>query len=82
METAGSLYRILQEKYGIIPTEADETLEVTLATPEEATLLQIESGAPLLLNERLLFSQNRTPVEFVKILYRGDRYQYYVRLSR
>ena len=82
METAGSLYRILQEKYGIIPTEADETLEVTLATPEEAALLQIESGAPLLLNERLLFSQNRTPVEFVKILYRGDRYQYYVRLSR
>jgi len=82
METVGSLYRILQEKYGIIPTEADETLEVTLATPEEATLLQIESGAPLLLNERLLFSQNRTPVEFVKILYRGDRYQYYVRLSR
>lgn len=82
METAGSLYRILQEKFGIIPTEADETLEVTLATPEEASLLQIESGAPLLLNERLLFSQNRTPVEFVKILYRGDRYQYYVRLSR
>jgi GntR family transcriptional regulator len=82
METAGSLYRILQEKFGIIPTEADETLEVTLATQEEATLLQIESGAPLLLNERLLFSQNRTPVEFVKILYRGDRYQYYVRLSR
>jgi GntR family transcriptional regulator len=82
MESAGSLYRILQEKYGIIPTEADETLEVTLATPEEARLLQIESGAPLLLNERLLFSQNRTPVEFVKILYRGDRYQYYVRLSR
>lgn len=82
METAGSLYRILQEKFGIIPSEADETLEVTLATPEEAALLQVESGAPLLLNERLLFSQNRTPVEFVKILYRGDRYQYYVRLSR
>lgn len=82
MEKAGSLYRILQDKFTIIPTEADETLEVTLATPEEATLLQVESGAPLLLNERLLFSQNRTPVEFVKILYRGDRYQYYVRLSR
>jgi GntR family transcriptional regulator len=82
MEVAGSLYRILQEKFGIIPSEADETLEVALATPEEASLLYIEPGAPLLLNERLLFSQNRTPVEFVKILYRGDRYQYYIRLSR
>ncbi len=27
-----------QEKFGIIPSEADETLEVTLATPEEADI--------------------------------------------
>ena len=82
MEAAGSLYRILNEKFHIIPTEADETLEVTLATPEEASLLEIATGAPLLLNERLLFSQERKPVEYVKILYRGDRYQYYVHLKR
>lgn len=82
MEAAGSLYNLLQEKFHIIPSEADETLEVTLATPEEAALLQIEEGAPLLLSERVLFAQNRRPVEFVKILYRGDRYRYYVRLTR
>jgi GntR family transcriptional regulator len=82
MEKAGSLYRILSEKFHIIPTEADETLEVTLATPEEAGLLQVATGAPLLLNERVLFSQERTPVEYVKILYRGDRYQYFVHLKR
>lgn len=82
MEASGSLYRILQEKYNIIPSEADETLEVTLATPDEAELLQIPEGAPLLLSERVLFAQNRKPVEFVKILYRGDRYRYYVRLTR
>ncbi len=82
MEAAGSLYNLLQEKFHIIPSAADETLEVTLATPEEAALLQIEAGAPLLLSERVLFSQDRRPVEFVKILYRGDRYRYYVRLTR
>lgn len=82
MAAAGSLYRLLAEKFHIIPTEADETLEVTLATPEEAALLNIAAGAPLLLNERLLFSQERKPVEFVKILYRGDRYQYFVHLKR
>ncbi len=53
-----------------------------MASKEEAELLQIEEGAPLLLSERVLFAQNRRPVEFVKILYRGDRYQYYVRLTR
>ncbi len=82
MEAAGSLYRLIQEKFHIIPSEADETLEVTIATKQEAELLQVEEGAPLLLSERLLFAQDRKPVEYVKILYRGDRYRYYVRLSR
>lgn len=82
LEASGSLYRILQEKFNIIPTEADETLEVTLATPYEAGLLQIKPDAPLLLNERLLYNQNREPVEFVKILYRGDRYRYLIRLTK
>jgi GntR family transcriptional regulator len=82
IEAGGSIYAILREKLGIYPTEADETLEVTLATPEEADLLQIPVGSPLLLNERVLWSQNRQAIEFVSILYRGDRYKYYVHLTR
>lgn len=78
----GSIYVILQEEFGIYPTEADETLEVTLANPEEAKLLHIPEGSPLLLNERTLWSQDREAIEFVKILYRGDRYKYFVRLTR
>jgi len=82
VERRGSIYDILQEKFGIYPAEADETLEVTLASADEAHLLQIPEGSPLLLNERTLWSQNRKAVEFVKILYRGDRYKYTVRLTR
>ena len=82
LEKYGSIYELLQEKYFIIPTEADETLEVTVATPKEAALLQVRSGSPLLLSERVMYSQNRRAVEFVKILYRGDRYRYFVKLTR
>jgi GntR family transcriptional regulator len=82
IEKQGSIYTILQDKFGIFPTAADETLEVTLATPEEAELLQIPVGSPLLLNERILWSQDRKAVEFVSILYRGDRYKYFVHLTR
>jgi GntR family transcriptional regulator len=82
LEVHGSIYRLLQEKFHLIPTEADETLEVTLATPREAGLLQISPGSPLLLSERVTYSQNRRPVEYVKILYRGDRYRYYAKLTR
>jgi GntR family transcriptional regulator len=82
LEQYGSIYRMLQEKFHLIPTEADETLEVTVATPREAALLQIEPGAPLLLSERTAYSQNRRVIEFVKILYRGDRYRYFAKLTR
>jgi GntR family transcriptional regulator len=76
------MYRILQEKYRLIPTEADETLEVTSATPAEAALLRVKAGSPLLLSERTTYSQYRQVIEFVKILYRGDRYRYYAKLTR
>jgi len=82
LEEVGSIYKLLQEKFHLIPTEADETLEVTLATPREASLLQIEPGSPLLLSERTTYSQYRRVFEFVKILYRGDRYRYLAKLNR
>jgi GntR family transcriptional regulator len=82
LEEVGSIYKMLQEKFHLIPTEADETLEVTLATPREATLLQIPPGSPLLLSERTTYSQYRRVIEFVKILYRGDRYRYLAKLTR
>ena len=82
LQKTGSIYAILQEKYTIIPKEAEETLEVTVATQREAKLLQVSEGSPLLLSERILWSQHRQAIEFVKILYRGDRYKYTVRLTR
>ncbi len=82
LKERGSIYTILQEKFGIYPAEADETLEVTLASEEEAALLSIPAGSPLLLNERILYSQDRKAIEFVSILYRGDRYKYYMRLTK
>jgi DNA-binding GntR family transcriptional regulator len=82
LEKSGSIYRILQEKFHLIPTEADETLEVTQATAQEAVLLQVPSGSPLLLSERTAYSQYRRVIEFVKILYRGDRYRYIAKLTR
>lgn len=82
LEAVGSIYALLREKLHLIPTEADETLEVTVATAREATLLHIKAGSPLLLSERTTYSQTRRVIEFAKILYRGDRYQYFAKLTR
>ena len=82
LESTGSIYTLLQERFHLIPTEADETLEAVLATPREAALLQIAPGSPLLLSVRITYSQYRRAMEYVKILYRADRYQYFAKLTR
>lgn len=82
LEQRGSLYAILQERFNINLHSADETLEVTIANPREAQLLEVPEGSPLLLSERVLWANDHRAVEFVKILYRGDRFRYTVRLTR
>ncbi|HEY5984195.1 MAG TPA: GntR family transcriptional regulator [Anaerolineales bacterium] len=82
LEEIGSIYALLREKLHLIPTEADETLEVTVASPHEASLLRVEAGSPLLLSQRTTYSQTRKVFEFAKILYRGDRYRYFAKLTR
>jgi GntR family transcriptional regulator len=53
-----------------------------LADPEEATLLTIETGRPVLRFERLSFDANEEPIEFVTSTYRGDKYSFYVLLRK
>lgn len=82
LKNHGSLYALLESKFNLIYTEADETLEATTATEREAALLDLREGSPLLLIERTTFSQEKRPMEFVKMLYRADRYKYHVNIKR
>ncbi len=81
LEESGSLYRILKARFNLSPTEAEETVEATLASAGEAALLETAMGSPLLLTSRTMWAQNRRPIEYVKILYRGDRYRYVARVT-
>ncbi len=82
LERAGSLYELLLAKHNIVIADADETLEATVADEHEANLLDISPGSPLLLIERISRLETGRPVEFVRMLYRADRYKYYIRLKR
>lgn len=78
----GSLYALLQSRYKIKPTHAKQSLEATLASRREAELLQVNQGAPLLLLERITLDQGKVAIEYVKSLYRADRYKFYAQLHR
>lgn len=77
-----SLYTCLAEQYGVRLTEAEECIETAMATPDEASLLSIDVGLPMLLLTRHSFDEEASPVEWVKAVYRGDRYKFVARLNR
>lgn len=81
-ELSGSLYRLLEEKYGLTLGRARQTLEPVLANPDEAEMLGTGPGAPLLLLQRVTYLASGKPLELVKAVYRGDRYKFTVELHR
>lgn len=73
--TNQGLYRIMREKYGIFIHHGKRLIEVQLCTEEEAELLQISSGSPLLVVIGTLYDQNERPVEYGFAKNRSDRVQ-------
>ena len=72
-QLGGSIYGILESRYGLVTARADERIEAVNATGDEATLLAVKPKAALLLITRITYDQNGTPCEFSRDLFRGDR---------
>ncbi|MBB4782637.1 GntR family transcriptional regulator [Streptomyces rapamycinicus] len=77
-----SLYTALAEVYDVRLAEAEETIETSLATPREAGLLGTDVGLPMLMLSRHSRDAAGEPVEWVRSVYRGDRYKFVARLQR
>jgi GntR family transcriptional regulator len=77
-----SLYSLLASRYGVVPVSADETIETVLAPPAAARLLGTDAATPMLLLTRSSRDADGRPVEYVRSLYRGDRFRFRVELAR
>ncbi len=73
---------ILEEDLGIKAAEAVQTVEAAVADAEMAPLLGVRIGDPLLKVERTVYDVDQKPVEYVSVLYRGDKYYLSIRLKR
>ena len=78
---SGSLYRALED-HGIELIRAEEHLEATVVRETESNLLTLPVGSPALLIERTMYTEGDRPIEYVKSLYRGDRYRFSAMLFR
>ncbi len=75
----GSVYELIEEHFGARPTEAVERIEVAAASADEAAILDVEPGAPLMAITRTTTDPDGEPIEFSRDLFRADRTRIVVR---
>jgi GntR family transcriptional regulator len=68
-----SLFRTLAAA-GLVPTSGRAALVAEAANPEDARLLRVRRGAPLLVERRLIHDQDGNPLEWTESRYVGSRY--------
>ncbi|HBX71288.1 MAG TPA: hypothetical protein DEH25_18405 [Chloroflexi bacterium] len=81
-DLATSLTRVVEEKFGILFWSAHEFLRARLPTKFEAEQLQIPKNLPLIYMERITFTPEGQPVEFLQSVWRSDLYEYEFSLTR
>jgi GntR family transcriptional regulator len=68
-----SLFRTLVTA-GLVPTSGSAALAAEAATAEDARLLRVRKGAPLLVERRVIHDQDGRPLEWTESRYVGSRY--------
>jgi GntR family transcriptional regulator len=81
LENSQSLYKLLSERFGFEPAEAVENLHASVADADEAQLLGVRTGEPLLICERITLSERREPIEYCLMKY-ASTYRYSTRIAR
>jgi GntR family transcriptional regulator len=74
-DLTGSLIQLL-EAVGARVTLTRDSLEAIVASPDDAALLDLEDGAPLMRLESVGFGAAMEPVRYTDSLYRGDRFRF------
>ncbi len=77
-----SFYELLSQRYGIEIVGGVQSIEPTVTNDEESAALGVPLHSPAFLFERTTRSQTGEIVEFVRSIYRGDRYRLVTELNR
>lgn len=76
LDAQDSLYRMLDQEYGMGIVEVEDVVETVPCDPVRANLLGVTTGLPLLLVHRTGFGADGRPVEWTESAFRGDRYRF------
>ncbi|WP_232664773.1 GntR family transcriptional regulator [Pseudonocardia sp. TRM90224] len=70
-----SYYELLAQRFGHRIASGTQTAEAALTSPDDAAALGIEAGTPAFCFERTCRVEDGRVAEFVRSVYRGDRYR-------
>lgn len=73
---------LLLEGAGVRVATARQTISATLADAEVAASLDVPAGAPLIEVRRVVFDAHARAVEYIKIFYRPELYQFEMTMHR
>ncbi|HSL10985.1 MAG TPA: GntR family transcriptional regulator [Actinomycetota bacterium] len=79
--TIASLYAILRDEAGLIPSSADTTVEAAEAGDAIAELLDVSPTSPVLITTQTTYDQHGRALDASRITYRGDRHRFHARLT-
>ena len=77
----GPTYAMYEVEFGVQMVRAEEKIRAVAADAQQAAVLDVARGTPLLSVERLAFTYNDTPMELRRGLYRTDTHHYRNELS-
>ncbi len=77
----GPMYRLFEAEFAVQMIRAEEKIRAVAAAPDEAALLALPAGAPLLQVERLAYTYGDRPVELRRGLYHTEHHHYRNELS-
>ena len=73
-----SLFAILKQKYSVYPAWTEAVVEASAALPEEATLLGLKVGEPVLVVRGISFNESFEIVESVRTIYPSRGFGLYI----
>lgn len=81
-ELTGKPMLQLLEQAGVRVAGAEQTISARLSDPAVARLLEVGVGSALLAVARTVYAEGGHPVQLLRGLYRPDRYEYRMQLTR
>lgn len=77
-----SLYKVLEDDYGLRLEWAEQSIRATVLEPDEAGILDVAAFSPAFFITRTGYDIKDRAIEHAESIYRGDRYHYELQIHR